>query len=142
MLAITSHGVGNLAIFRCAGRLTIEHAGTLRTTVLKCARSRIVVLDLAHVTAIDAAGLGVLVSLGSWAKGAGALLKLLNLTPRIEGLFELCKLSSAFEICSLSDVRELVRCAFEQRQLADVERSEWIPGKPFPSEAVMIHEPS
>lgn len=139
MLAITSHWVGHLAILRCAGRLTMEHADTLRTTVLKGARIRIMVLDLAQITAIDAAGLGVLVSLRSWANRAGVLLKLLNLTPRIEGLFELCKLTSAFEICSVPEVRELLRRAFEQRQFAEVKRLDRFAPKRFDSDAVMIH---
>ena len=55
MLEITTHTLGNATMFRCAGRITVEHADKLRTFVMKHAPS-IAVLDLAEITAMDAAG--------------------------------------------------------------------------------------
>ena len=101
MLKITIHNLGNATIFRCTGRITVQHADLLRMTVLKQAPLSIVVLDLAEITAMDAAGVGALVSLHWWATAIGARLKLMNLTPRVQELLELFNLRSAFEICSV-----------------------------------------
>ena len=70
MLEITTHNLGSATIFRCAGRITLEHADLLGMIVLKEAPS-IAVLDLAEITAIDAAGVGILVSLRRWANATG-----------------------------------------------------------------------
>ena len=121
MLEITTHNLGDATIFHCAGRITAEHADKLHMTVLRQAPST-AVLDLAEVTAIDAAGVGMLVSLRWWAKTTGAQLKLMNLTPRVEDLLELCNLRSPFEICSVREMLGLLCLAFEKSQLA--------PGKP------------
>ena len=123
MLQITIDSLGNATIFRCTGRITVEHADLLRMTILKLATISIAVLDLADVTAMDAAGVGVLVSLRWWAKTTGARLKLMNLTPRVEDLLELLNLRSAFEICSVPEMLSLLCLAFKKSQLARVEPS-------------------
>jgi anti-sigma B factor antagonist len=117
MLEITTHNLGNVTIFHCAGRITLENADLLRMIVLKQAPS-IAVLDLAEITAIDAAGVGILVSLRWWAETTGARLKLMNLTPRMEDLLELFNLKSAFEICSVPEMLSLLCLAFEKSQFA------------------------
>jgi len=116
-LEITIHNLGNATIFRCVGRITLEYADLLRMIVLKQAPS-IAVLDLAEITAMDAAGLGILVSLHWWAKTTGARLKLMNLTPTVENLLELFNLGSSFEICSVPEMLSLLCLAFEETQLA------------------------
>jgi ABC-type transporter Mla MlaB component len=83
----------------------------------------IAVLDLAEITAIDAAGVGILVSLRWWAKTTGARLKLMNLTPRVEDLLELFNLRSAFEICSVPEMLSLLCLAFQKSPLAQGEPS-------------------
>jgi len=78
------------------------------------------VLDLAEVTEIDAAGIGVLVSLRNRAKASGLWLKLMNLTPRVENLLELTRLRSSFEICSVREMLDLLCRALEQSRFENV----------------------
>jgi hypothetical protein len=53
------------------------------------------VLDLTHVDAIDAAGIGALVSL----QAAGVYLKLMNPTPQVREILKITNLDTIFEIC-------------------------------------------
>jgi len=115
MLEIATHNLGNATNFRCAGRITVEHAEKLRIFVMWHAPS-IAVLDLAEITAMDAAGVGILVCLHWWAKTTGARLKLLNLTPSVEDLLDLFNLRSTFEICSVPEMLSLLCLAFEKSQ--------------------------
>ena len=137
MLKITTHNLGNATIFRCAGRITVEHADQLRIFVMKHAPS-IGVLDLAQITTMDAAGIGILVSLHWWATTAGARLKLMNLTPRVEDLLELFHLRSTFEICSVSDMLSLLCLAFEKSQFARGKPSRGSPGQLVDFEPVYV----
>jgi len=57
---------------------------------------------------VDAAGLGILVSLRTWAHAMGTELKLLNVTPRVEEVLELTNLKSVFEVCSVRDMIDLL----------------------------------
>src|ERR1700735_2343694 len=53
------------------------------------------ILDLGGVNAIDAAGIGLLITL----QAAGIYLQLLNPTRRVQEILKLTKLDSVFEIC-------------------------------------------
>jgi anti-sigma B factor antagonist len=139
MLEITTHNLGSATIFRCAGRITLEHADLLGMIVLKEAPS-IAVLDLAEITAIDAAGVGILVSLRRWANATGARLKLMNLTQRVEDLLELLDLRMAFEVCSVPEMLSLLCLAFEKSQ--PVEPSVESPGQIVDSELVFVQRAS
>lgn len=108
MLRLTIQRLQDVTVFRCAGRLTFGHAETLRMAVLTHPRITKAVLDLADVSSLDAAGLGVLLSLRAWAQEAGTALKLMNLTPSIERLFQITKLTSAFEVCSAREMLDLL----------------------------------
>jgi anti-sigma B factor antagonist len=121
MLNIRTQCLGNVTIFHCTGRLTVETADTLRMIVLRNAPICMAVVDLAEITAIDAAGIGILVSLRGWARTTSARLKLMNLTPKVEGLLELFKLKSAFEICSVPEMLGLLCGAFEHSQFVNAD---------------------
>jgi anti-anti-sigma factor len=113
MLSFTIQDLGDITIFRCVGRITAESRNRLRDAVvaqtdIRRTGTRIVVLDLAEVTTVDAAGLGELVSLQTWAKAAGRELKLMNVLPRVESILELTHLQPAFEICSLGEMVDLL----------------------------------
>jgi anti-sigma B factor antagonist len=107
MLSLTVHILGDVTVFQCVGRITFAYADALRIAVIKQPRVRVAVLDLARVSAIDAAGLGMLVSLRKWSRSNGLKLKLMNLTPYLEYLLELTGLRSVFQICSVGDMLEL-----------------------------------
>lgn len=108
MLTLKIHNLDDVAVLRCVGRITADDGDALRTAVLTQPDVRIVVLDLAGVSAVDAAGLGMLVSLRNWASATGKQLKLMNVVPRVEEVLELTHLKAEFEICSVADMLELL----------------------------------
>jgi anti-anti-sigma factor len=108
MLRLTIQELGNTTIFRCAGRMVAGETEPLRTAVLQRPRVRTLVLDLAGVSVLDAAGLGALVSLRNAVQVRGARFKLLNLTPRLEALLDLTGLRPHFEVCSVRDMMVLM----------------------------------
>ena len=81
----------------CAGSI-------LRNAVLSQRHSRMLVIDLAQVERIDAAGLGVLLGLRVSARSHAIMFKLMNATKKVEEILELTQLQRVFEFCS---VREL-----------------------------------
>jgi anti-anti-sigma factor len=106
MLKVTVRNRGEIAVFRCMGRMVAgEDALALWDGVRHSAGKRLVVLDLAKVDAIDAAGLGLLVFLHTSAFIGGMDLKLINPTQRTRKLLALTNLDSVLEICSSQDVK-------------------------------------
>src|SRR5689334_18888421 len=107
MLKFKIHNLGEIALFECEGRLTVESANVLRRAVTTQAGVASVVLDLKGLTDVDAAGLGAIASLGGWARSSGTSLRLMNLMPRVERLLELTGLRTEFDICSARDELDL-----------------------------------
>lgn len=118
MLSFTTNNLGDVAIFECKGRMTLEGGDVLRTAVLNQPYVQLVVLDLKEIKDIDAAGLGVLASLRGWAKASGTELKLMNLTSRVEKALALTGLRSVFTICSARDMIDLWCRALHSRVTA------------------------
>jgi len=114
MLNLTVNNLGGVVVFRCAGTMTLPLADRLRIALQNERYVRVAVLDLAQVSAVDAAGLGTLVSLWNWSKTSGRTLKLMNVTPKIEELLALTNLSSMFEICSARETLELWCLTFHE----------------------------
>jgi anti-anti-sigma factor len=119
MLKITVQNLRDVMIVHCIGRLSFEGKDILLATVSKQSRLRTVVLDLAGVTAIDAAGIGMLVSLRTWSRRTGTALKLMNLTPRVENLLEILSLRSVFEIYSVPEMLCLLYRPFDRVEWAE-----------------------
>jgi anti-sigma B factor antagonist len=109
MLSFTIRNLGDVAVFHCSGGITAGSDTGLREAVHAQDGVGTLVLDMAGVNAIDAAGLGTLVELLSWAKAHGKQFKLMNPTPHITRLLQLTKLNTAFEICSESEIPEFNR---------------------------------
>ena len=108
MLNLKIQNLGDVTVFRCAGRITADDADGLRKAVLAQSQLRVAVLDLAEISAVDAAGLGMLAGLRNWAKAAGKQLKLMNIVPRVDEVLEITHLRSAFEICSVREMMDLL----------------------------------
>jgi anti-anti-sigma factor len=111
MLTVTIEHRGDNSILRCAGR--IVHG---QETAIMCAavqeRTRNLVLDLTEVDAIDAAGVGLLVSL----QAAGIYLKLVDPSKQVREVLRVTQLDSVFEICdSPSSDQALVIGAAKER---------------------------
>lgn len=103
MLTVTVQNLGDEAILRCQGRIVCGDE-----TAILCAAAqqhgRSVILDLSRVDAIDASGIGVLVSL----QAAGIYLKLMNPTEQVREILRLTKLDSIFEICESQSSDEVM----------------------------------
>ena len=101
MLNVTVKDLSDAVMLQCSGRLV--HG---EETALLCAavqqHGRTVILDLQEVDTIDAAGIGVLVSL----QAAGIYLKLLKPTAQVRDLLRITKLESVFEISDAAPVSE------------------------------------
>jgi len=94
MLTVTIGPSGDVVTLHCAGRIVRG-----QETAILCAavsqHGRHLVLDLGGVDAIDAAGIGLLVSL----QAAGIYLKLVNPTRQVREVLKVTKLETIFEIC-------------------------------------------
>jgi len=99
VLKVANQKLGGVAILRCQGRIVRG-----QETAILCAAAqqngRDVILDLSQVNAIDAGGLGALVSL----RAAGICLKLMDPTARVREILRLTKLDSIFEICESESI--------------------------------------
>jgi anti-anti-sigma factor len=93
MLTITVENFAEAAILRCQGRIVRGDETSILCSAMH-QEGRRVILDLAEVDAIDAAGIGALVSL----QAAGIYLKLMNPTPQVREILNITKLDSIFEI--------------------------------------------
>jgi anti-anti-sigma factor len=99
MLQIVVERSMDSVLLRCSGRLvTGEEVLRLREAVMCQADRRHVQLDLTGVETIDAAGLGLLVSLHTLGQVVGFELQVRNPLPCVRGLLKLTKLESVLEI--------------------------------------------
>ncbi len=73
---------------------------TLRDAVKSQSQVRTVVLDLAQVNTIDAAGLGVMLELREQTQSKGIGFKLMNVTRLVSRVLEVTRLDSVFEVTS------------------------------------------
>jgi len=104
MLQITVQKLGDASVLRCKGQIVVgDSCSILRKAVLSQRHARRLVLDLASVDRIDAGGLGVLLDMREWARSGASVFKLMNVTNRVEEIFELTHLQSVFEFCSVRD---------------------------------------
>ena len=93
MLTVTLQGQSNPLVLRCAGRIVRGSETSLLCAVMQQNRSH-VILDFSDVESIDAAGIGVLLSL----QAAGIYLTLLNPTTPVRELLRVTNVDSVIEI--------------------------------------------
>jgi|ERR1700677_2469356 anti-anti-sigma factor len=93
MLTVITEQVGDAVTLRCRGRIVRGDETAILCSAVR-QEWRNVVLDLAQVDAVDAAGLGALVSL----QAAGVYLKLMNPTEQVREILKVTNLDSIFEI--------------------------------------------
>src|ERR1700747_373210 len=112
MLNATAQKLGDSTVLRCQGRIVIGDAyAILRNAVLRQTHTRTLILDLAQVDRIDAAGLGVLLGLREWACSHAIRFQLMNVMNQVEHVLELTKLDCVFEFCSVEDMLHLLHFA-------------------------------
>jgi anti-anti-sigma factor len=101
MLTINVERINEVVVLRCSGRIVHGQETGLLCSALR-QESRNVVLDLTEVDAIDAAGVGALLSL----QAAGVYLKLLNPSRQVREILKATRLNSTFEICESQSIAE------------------------------------
>jgi anti-sigma B factor antagonist len=138
MLNITIDNLGDTAILQCAGRMTIGQGDELQNAVLLQVPLPRLVLDLARVSAVDAAGLGLLVSARTLTRTMNTKLKLMNLTQRVEHVLELTHLKSLFEICSVQEMLELFCRATRKARFAAIAAGQQTPAYSQVSPAFLV----
>jgi len=101
MLQIVVEVSMDSALLRCSGRLVAgEEVVRLREAVMCHVDTSTVQLDLAGLKTIDAAGLGLLVSLHTLGCVVGFRLQVRNPARRVRALLKLTRLDSVLEIRS------------------------------------------
>jgi anti-anti-sigma regulatory factor len=94
MLTVTIENLGEITTLYCLGRIVRGDETAILCSAVQ-QEGRQVVLDLARVDAIDAAGIGALLAL----QAAGVYLTLLNPTEQVREILKVTRLDSIFEIC-------------------------------------------
>ena len=117
MLTVNVESISEVAVVRCSGRIVRGHETALLCSAMQ-QESRNVVLDLTEVDAIDAAGVGALLSL----QAAGVYLKLLNPSRQVREILKVTRLNSIFEICESQSVAETKQSMQEGRPGNQFER--------------------
>ncbi len=101
MLKVTVQSFGDSTTLQCSGRIVRGDETALSCAVVR-QQQRNIILDLTEVDALDAAGIGLLVSL----QAAGFYLTLMNPAPHIRETLRVTKLDSIFEISQLCGADE------------------------------------
>lgn len=102
---------GDVAIIECERRIVQgEAAHRLRNAVIAEAESRMIVLDLSEVEAIEGGGLGMLAYLQLWAFARDISLKLFNPSSRVLARVEHACLHD-WQMASLDELTALVKAS-------------------------------
>ncbi|MGE5110693.1 MAG: STAS domain-containing protein [Acidobacteriaceae bacterium] len=105
MLKVSVNHVGNAAILKCEGRIVRGEESRLLCAAIGSSEA---IFDLSAVEAIDAAGVGMLVSL----QAAGVYLTLLNPNESVGAVLQLTGLDTVFDIRrgeTLNGILELIQ---------------------------------
>ena len=110
MLKTTTLKIADTTFVRCQGKIVVgEDFDALHCAVWKETSAKLIVLDLAGVKLIDAAGLSVLLELRQRARANAIRFKLMNARPKVERVLRLTKLDGVFEFWSARDMLDLMR---------------------------------
>jgi anti-sigma B factor antagonist len=100
-LSITSREVDGVSIINLDGRIVFgEEAESLRDKVknlIDVGRKNLI-LNVDHVTFVDSAGLGALVSAHHAASAQGGTLRLCHVGPKVKQMFRMTKLDNIFKV--------------------------------------------
>jgi anti-anti-sigma factor len=98
MMNVIRQQSGQAALLRCSGRLVRGEEAVLQDAVQSTAQARVILLDLAEVTSLDAGGLAALVWSHRWAESRGARLQLVNPSAFVAEMLTRTGLDEVFEV--------------------------------------------
>jgi anti-anti-sigma regulatory factor len=109
MLTLHIENIGEMAVIECEGRIVgSESAFQLRDAVTLENGTRIIVLDLSEVSAIEGGGLGMLLLLQRWAQDHDIRLKLFNPRRSVRDRLERVSSMREFDIATLDEMMALL----------------------------------
>ncbi len=110
MLTIDIEKTGDIAIVRCIGRIVRgESVATLRNTVVSKANTRVILLDLSDVEAIDAGGLSAMLSLYHWSRARDVQFSVVNPSHFIHEVLVRTGLDQVLEISKFENLISVLR---------------------------------
>ena len=117
MLQVVVEHTADTVVLRCVGRIVAgEEVHALQDTVVSHTDKHVVLLDLAGVDSIDAAGLGLLMFFQTLGRALGFELTLLQPSERVREMLEITKLDSVLEVCCSNHVEATQDIAAPQAQ--------------------------
>lgn len=100
MLNVQSRNLGNVSLLNLDGNVLIGETESLREIMQTLPPASGVILDLSHVTLVDAHGLGMLLQMREQAQARGMQLELVNVGNHLREVFRMTHLDSVFPIRS------------------------------------------
>ena len=128
MLTVTTHNLANTVVLRCGRRLVRGDESALLCAAVQH-YGKDIVLDLGGIIAIDAAGIGALMSL----QAAGVYLKLMNPPESVRSVLRLTGLAAVFEIGEAESIQEVLQRAATDRIDFDFPSKKPTPEAPVPT---------
>ncbi len=104
MLSVSIQRIGTSALVSLVGSIVIGETAPLVNALKSLDDVDTIVLDLAQVSKIDAAGLSELLRIREKARLGGIALKLRNVMKRVSEVLEITKLNSVFDVASEPEV--------------------------------------
>ncbi len=102
MLNVVVENSGSVSVVHCSGRIVEGQTSPLYNAVTSLKNARVVLLDLAGVSGMDARGLGVLLALMQWARNTNVRLQVVA-SNVVQELLDLTRLGPQFELLSTED---------------------------------------
>jgi anti-anti-sigma factor len=110
MLVVNIHNLENGVLLRCTGRIVAgEEVNILRSVALAHSDKKEIVLDLANVSTLDGAGIGMLAFLQGNVRGNGLRLRIQNPSTHVREVLELTNLDSVIEVTPSDEFQEICR---------------------------------
>ena len=100
MLNVQSKNIGNVSLLNLDGNVVVGETDTLRDAVQTLPSTDSVILDLSHVSLVDAHGLGMLLQLREQAQAKDMRFELMNVSNQLREVFRITRLDTVFQIRS------------------------------------------
>lgn len=108
MLVVNIHNLENGVLLRCTGRIVAgEEVNILRSVTLAHGDGEEIVLDLANVSTLDGAGIGMLAFLQGRVRSNGIRLRIQNPSHHVRELLELTNLDSVIEVTPSDEFQQI-----------------------------------
>jgi anti-sigma B factor antagonist len=98
MLHVETKNLGTVSLLNLKGQVVIGETEVLRNTVQNLPPAGSLILDLSHVTMMDAHGLGVMLQLREQAQARGMYFEFINVGESVRQVLQITRLDTVFRI--------------------------------------------